>query len=166
MKWPETEQMPAPLARFVLDNCLSGAFFRWCGFSVFSFLFVTGLTALLHDGLAIEARLSFLVPLTLVFFLNFITIRYFVYDNPTGPITQQFLRYSASAIVFRITEFVAYCLLTEVLSLFYLIAVLIVLPTSFFLKFIVFRYLVFEKAKRPAQGSVLSPEELSRVAQS
>jgi hypothetical protein len=121
---------------------------RWTLFSVFSFLFVLGLTSLLHQVLGVNDRVAFLIPLIGVFFLNFFTMRYVVYGRPSRTIGSQFLAYTFSAAGFRAIEYAAYWISLEFFSLHYLIAITLILPTSFLLKYLFYRFAVFGSGPR------------------
>ena len=119
------------------------ALLRWTACSGFSFATVLGITAGLHEIVGIDEKFSFLAPLVFVFFINFITLRYFVYGRSTRPIITQFIQYGVSAMIFRSLEYCAYWLALDLLGVNYLVAVLVIMPTSFLLKFLFYRVAVF-----------------------
>lgn len=128
-----------------LRNLLFGdrVLLRWSAFSVGSFLTVVSLTALLRESVGLNEKAAFAIPLVLVFFANFVTMRYLVYDGPRRPIARQFAHYSVSATIFRGLEYVAYWLSLDLLGVNYLIAVLVIMPTAFLLKFLFYKVAIF-----------------------
>lgn len=116
---------------------------RWCFFSVFSFAMVLGLTILLHEIFHLNEKIAFLTPLVIVFFTNFVTMRYFVYGKPTKPIHRQFLEYVLASFGFRALEYIAYWFFIDWLHIHYVVTVCLVMPTSFLSKFIFYKIIVF-----------------------
>jgi putative flippase GtrA len=136
-----------------------GAFMRWTFFSAFSFLFIVGLTTALHEVFRVGEKLAFLIPLVVVFFVNFAACRYFVYGARSQPLARQFAKFAISSLGFRVGEYAVYWVLIDIIGMWYLAAVFIVMPTSFILKFVFFKVFVF--AKRAADlsaDSVLGAE--------
>jgi putative flippase GtrA len=136
-----------------------GAFARWCGFSAVSFASVITLTTALREVLGADQRIAFLLPLVIMFFVNFLTLRYFIYRTKEVPIATQFAGYAASAIGFRVTEFVAYWTLVDVFSLHYFVSIVIVLPASFVLKFVVFGSVAFRQRRTSNNLTSLSKHD-------
>lgn len=128
------------------------ALLRWTLFSAFSFAAVVGLTALLHDGFGVDSKIAFLIPLILVFFANFLTMRYLVYGRPTRPIGRQFAEYSVSAAGFRILEYATYWISLDLLGAHYLLSIIVIMPTSFLLKFLFYKMTVFGSAELPPRS--------------
>lgn len=128
-------------------------FVRWSGFSVFSFAVVVGLTYVLGEIVGLHPNLAFLIPLVIAYFMNFATCRWFVYRSSDEPIVRQFLKYSATAVGFRVVEYAIYWALVNLLDMRYMIAVFIVLPTSFVCKYLFYKVAVFAK-RAPSDESV------------
>ena len=119
------------------------ALIRWTFCSAGSFLAVVGLTAFFREVIGLNAKLAFLFPLIIVFFVNFLTARYLVYGRPTLPIGRQFLAYSLAAFSFRGLEYGAYWTLLDWLGVHYLVAASVVMPSSFISKFAFYKLTIF-----------------------
>ena len=121
------------------------AFARWTLASGLSFATVLGLTTLLHENLFVGEKVAFLIPLVVVFVANFFVCRWFVYQQASGPIWQQFVGYALSCVGFRTTEYFVYWILLDCFGVWYVAAVTIVMPISFVTKFLFFGKLVFRR---------------------
>lgn len=109
---------------------------------------------------------AFLPPLLILFVWNFVAMRYFVYGRPLTGIREQFIRYSASALVFRGAEFFAYWLLVSQCRMHYLLVMAIVMPVSFVMKFLIYRMLVFASCPYAFSPDVsLSDQDITRLAE-
>ena len=123
-------------------------FIRWVFFSGVSFSVVFGVTTLLHEILGVDEHYSFLFPLILVFFLNFFTCRYFVFKSSSNPFFRQFMEYTFSALGFRALEYLIYWILIDIVSITYISAMILVMPTSFIIKFLYYHMLVFNPFRK------------------
>ena len=123
---------------------VTAGFVRWTVASGFSFFVVLGLTMLLHEVLFVSEKIAFLVPLIVVLVANFFTCRWFVFRGTPGEILPQFAGYALSSAGFRLTEYLVYWILLDCLGLWYVAAAVIVMPTSFIIKFLFFGLLVFQ----------------------
>lgn len=127
-----------------LGNTLrNSSFFRWTLFSLGSFVAVFFLTVLCAEVFMLPEDWAFLPPVVILFFWNFITMRYFVYGSPVIPMQEQFINYSCSAIAFRSAEFLVYWILVSKLGVRYTNAVVVVMPASFIAKFFFYKSHVF-----------------------
>ncbi len=134
-------------------------FVRWTAFSGFSFLMIVSLTSLLHEVFHVGERLAFLSPLVILYFTNFFVCRYFVYQSTDQSIPRQFLAYSLSSVGFRIVEYLTYWVLLDGLGVWYIAAMLIVMPTSFVVKFLFFKVIVFRHRDRTSAAGYASKLE-------
>lgn len=110
--------------------------FRWGVITLVNFVVNVGLTAMLHEGFGVDTRVAYAIALTTVFFMNFALLRYYVYaPNDAQPLGALFATYAASAIGFRLTEYVGFLLLHTIAGVPYLIAIFLVQGASFFVKY-------------------------------
>jgi putative flippase GtrA len=86
------------------------ALFRWAQLSCISFVINFGLTVVLHEWGQMSEEAAFAVALAVVLVMNFLLMRWYVYETKAGAIWQQFGLYLCSAIVFRATEYGAFLL--------------------------------------------------------
>jgi putative flippase GtrA len=146
--------MADPRKKISIKLATESSFIRWIGFSGFSFAMVFGLTTFLVQVMHVGEKLAFLIPLSILFVTNFFVCRYFVYRNTHDSIVHQFLRYSASSIGFRVLEYVTYWLLLDFLQLWYVTVMLVVMPTSFVMKFLFFKVTVFGHRQPPPSSEI------------
>ncbi|REJ70033.1 MAG: hypothetical protein DWQ31_02110 [Planctomycetota bacterium] len=148
-----------------LKEFLLSPFATYIAFSGLSFFLVLGLTTLFVEIVDLGENLGFLIPLVIVFFLNFLACRYFIYRNPHDSIVGQFIRFSISAIGFRVAEYLTYSLLVTYFGLWYFGVMIVVLPTSFVVKYLYFKVIVFRiKRDRPAVAPAAADEEAVPLA--
>ena len=86
------------------------ALFRWAQLSCASFVIVFGLTVVLHEWGQMSEEAAVAMALAVVLVMNFLLMRWYVYETKAGAIWQQFGLYLCSAIVFRATEYGAFLL--------------------------------------------------------
>ncbi|MDX1682660.1 MAG: hypothetical protein R3336_06040, partial [Phycisphaeraceae bacterium] len=104
-----------------------------------------GLTAALHEGLGASEEVAFAVALALVFVINFLVLRYFVYPGQTAPLGRQMAETLAASIGFRIGEYLAFLLFHTGFDLPYLPVAAGVLVASFLMKFGFYRQVIFRR---------------------
>lgn len=126
-----------------VKRLFSATMIRWLAAGGMSFFTATGTTVALHEGGGVSERFAFLAALVVVFVLNFLTMRYFVYGRPLMPIMPQFARYGVSAVLIRGLEFVAYAVSVDWLGIHYVVAMAVILPTSMLFKFFYYGGVVF-----------------------
>lgn len=118
--------------------------FRWGVNTVASFVVNLGVTAGLHEVLSVRAEIAYAAGLLTVFFMNFGFFRYYVFVQPEPmPIRRQFAAYTASAIGFRVSEYVGFLVLHTMLGVHYIITMFVVQGATFVMKFFFYGRLVF-----------------------
>ena len=129
---------------------------RFAMLSGSSFLMNFGLTALLSEVARLRSEVSFLIALIVVFFVNFLAMRYWVYGGgcPRARFFPQMATFLGSSLGFRASEYAAFLVLHTALGLHYALAVPSILILASLAKFLFYRAAVF--AVRP--GSDPGPE--------
>lgn len=124
-------------------------FGRFLIVSANSFLLQLVLTALLHEALGVEPARAYALVIVLVFLMNFILLRTWVYRETRGenPLGRQFSSTVLLSVAFRTTEYLLFLLLHLLLGIHYLAGVALAMMISFVLKFLGFHYLVFGKKR-------------------
>ncbi len=130
-------------------NKFGDQFLRYCGLAGLSALVSLGVPVLLHEVLDIAEEAAVAVGFIVTFLLNFFGIRMYVFSN-RGSVWPQLRRFALSNISFRAAEYSLFLLLHTVLDIFYLLALFAVLLVSTFLKFGIYRGLVFRSCTREA----------------
>jgi hypothetical protein len=123
------------------------ALFRWAQLSCASFVINFGLTVVLHEWGQMSEEAAFAMALAVVLVMNFLLMRWYVYETKAGAIWQQFGLYLCSAIVFRATEYGAFLLWHTWWGSDYRVAVVSITAISAGLKFFYYRVL-FERRGR------------------
>lgn len=104
-----------------------------------------GGTALLHEIGDIPERIAAAFGLAASLIVNFMVLRYFVFRGQQTSVWRQLPMFLATSGIFRALEYAGFFLVNTYLHLQYLLALLLVLGTSFILKFLVYEGLVFVK---------------------
>jgi putative flippase GtrA len=116
---------------------------RFGGTGGVSFAINVGLTAFLCEIVGVSKENAFAISLAVVFTINFIACRYFVFEGRTGNPQKQLLVYLLSSLFFRGAEYLGFLLVHSVLDLPYIPAIFTVLLISFLLKFSFYKMVVF-----------------------
>jgi len=103
-----------------------------------------GITAFLHEVLGITPGISFAVALGCAYAANFLNNRTWVFNSDAKALPQV-ARFLSVSLLFRLAEYLVFLLLHAMLGLHYLIAVLISLFSFYFIKFFVYKKLVFTR---------------------
>ncbi len=106
----------------------------------------TGVTVFLHEILEISPGISFAVALACSYAANFINNRKWVFSSDDAPLPQV-ARFLVVSLLFRLAEYLVFTLLHYLLGIHYLAAILISLFGFYFVKFFVYRDLVFTNGK-------------------
>lgn len=122
-----------------------------------------GLTAFLHEILGIPPGISFAVALACAYIVNFFNNRKWVFSSD-AEVFPQTVRFLAVSLGFRLAEYLVFLLLYITLGLHYLAAVLISLCSFYFLKFFVYREVVFTSRENPAGPAVPDHENRGKPA--
>lgn len=105
-----------------------------------------GITAFLHEVLRISPGISFAVALACAYAVNFFNNRTWVFDSDAEAFTQV-VKFLGFSLLFRLMEYLVFLLLHIILGFHYLVAVLISLFSFYFIKFFVYRKLVFTRGR-------------------
>lgn len=108
-----------------------------------SFMINLGLTALLHEVVALSEEWAFAISLASVFLMNFLLLRHYVFDASSGDPRRQIALTAISSATFRGMEYLGFLLVHTMMSVHYLLAVGLVLGVSFLLKFFYYGNVVF-----------------------
>jgi hypothetical protein len=130
------------------------ALFRFFQLSCASFVTNFGLTLVLHEWGQISEEVAFASALAVVLVLNFLVMRWYIYEAQAGTIWQQFGLYLGSACVFRAAEYGAFLVWYTWCGGDYRIAVVGITVISAVMKFFYYRVL-FE---RPGRLPMARPE--------
>ena len=121
---------------------IAGEMVRYLMAGGFSAILSLTLPVVLKDGLGLHAELAVAISLTGVFAINFIAIRLFVFRSD-GDKLPQLVRFVATSVLMRGTEYVSFLGLYNFLGMHYWIALFLVLTASSTCKFVVHRKYVF-----------------------
>lgn len=123
--------------------------------SITSFVVNIGLTVFLHEVIGLVEEVAYPISLIVVFLINFVSLRHFVYDARSGSIRKQFATFLLSSLGFRGSEYLTFLLIHTWIGIRYTIAIVAISTTSAFVKF--FYYKIFVFTARPKAGIVSSP---------
>ena len=126
--------------------------FRYVQISVLSFVLNLGLTVLLHEVFFINAEAAYAVALFSVFVMNFIAMRRYIFAADKQPVSRQFLAYSASAVGFRLTEYIVFIASHTLLGLDYRLLIISISSMATIAKFFYYR-LLFSSRAVPAKDA-------------
>ena len=108
---------------------------------------VLGVSALLGELDWVGERVAAAIGLATSLVVNFNVMRYFVFRGDQRPLLRQWFEYLASSGVFRGLEYLAFLVVNTWFHVHYLLALLLVLATSFSLKFVVYEGWVFRRRR-------------------
>jgi putative flippase GtrA len=121
---------------------------RYLVMTAISAVLSLGIPFVLHEGFAVSPNIAVAIGLTAAFVANFATAKLYVFRK-NGSIASQFGRYSLVSILFRGAEYVAFLLVHDLLGMQYMVALIVVLFTSFLLKFVAYKLFVFTHRQQP-----------------
>ena len=125
-----------------LDYCRAQRFLIWSGVS-FTVNFL--LCILFVEVLAFREDLAFASSVVIVFFINFLAVRYYIFDDSTTSIGTQFLGFLGGTIGFRVLEYFAFYWLVNRMQLNYQMVFVVVTGVSMVSKQIIYRVSVFKR---------------------
>ena len=116
-----------------------------------------GTTAFLHEITGLRETVAAGFGLAAALVVNFLLLRLYVFRGTQRSFSAQLAMFLGSSGVFRAIEYAAFLLVHATLDLHYLVGLILVLGSSFLLKFVVYEGWVFarrEDAKdSPARGA-------------
>jgi len=113
-----------------------------------------GLTFLFVDVCGLMEPAGFALTLTIVFFVNFASLRYYVYgeNKISGQLKAQLRQCLIVAISFRIAEWVLFTVAVEGFAANYIVTVVLVQIISAIFKFAVYDQWIFKPKTRPLES--------------
>lgn len=130
---------------------------RYAVASVFSFFFVIGATAGLHELLGVSETASPAIALVAAFVVNFALLRLWVFPGQEAHLGRQLLETALTSLLFRAFEYGVFLALHLGLDVNYLIATGASVCLSALGKFFVYREIVFSRARsRSSEASAPS----------
>ena len=104
-------------------------------------------TIILHEVFWLSEEISFAIGIIGTFFLNFILLKFYIFDGLNTLYVKQFISYTMSAIGFRSSEYFLFLIFHSLINFDYRIVVLSVLSTSTVIKFFTYKY-IFDAPRR------------------
>ena len=120
---------------------------RYAAASAFSFLFVIGATAGLHELVGLSETLAPAVALVAAFAVNFALLRLWVFPGQKSPIGRQLVETAVTSALFRAFEYGVFLALHLGLDINYLVATGASVCLSALGKFFVYREIVFSRGR-------------------
>ena len=120
------------------------ALFRFFQLSCVSFVTNFGLTLALHEWCQLSEEVSFATALAVVLVMNFLVMRWYIYEGKSGTLWQQFGLYLGSACVFRASEYGAFLIWHTWYGSDYRLVAVSIMTISAGIKFFYYRVL-FER---------------------
>lgn len=120
-----------------------GEFFRYAVLGGGSFLLGILLTWLLHEQFTLSEQISVAISLTFLFVFNFFMAREVVFNAPDGLIRQA-CRFVIVSLSMRLTEYGLFLFFFQGLDAFYLLAYASSTLIVFFVKFVLYKHIVFK----------------------
>ncbi len=130
---------------------------RYAQISGLNFVVNIGLTIFLHEVCALPEEIAFAVALIVVFCMNFVAMRHYIYQGRNGPLGGQFATYTMSAIGFRGTEYLAFLALHSWLGFDYRVVVVGVTLVAAGVKFFCYRFVFEGRGGKPADDDESKP---------
>jgi putative flippase GtrA len=125
--------------------------FRYLINTGLSFAVNLGLTALLHEAMGVREELAYAVALAVVFVMNFLMFRFYVFDGRSDQPGKQVGLFLGTSIVFRLVEYLGFLLVHSVLGVYYLLAIVLVQGSTFVIKYFVYGGWIFKRTpSKPA----------------
>lgn len=103
-----------------------------------------GLTVVLHEAVGMLEEWAFGISLVVVFAVNFVACKYWVFEGKAGDLKRQLVIFALSSAGFRLAEYLGFLLVHTVLGVYYLWAMIglksaVVLSKFFYYRAVVFR---------------------------
>jgi putative flippase GtrA len=134
-----------------LERATFGRLIRFVGVAAVGFPLNLMLTVLVHEVLGASEELAFAVALGTLFVFYFFASRYFTFQAGSGDPRRQLLKYAVFSALFRIAEFLGFLVLHTFFNIQYMISAVVILGTSFFLKFYFYADIVFTQGRKSVE---------------
>jgi len=105
------------------------------------------LTIILHEVFWLSEEISFAIGIICTFLLNFVLLKFYIFDAANSSLKKQFITYSSYAIGFRLSEYFVFLLFHSLLNFDYQIVAMIALSVSTVIKFFTYKY-IFEEHRK------------------
>jgi putative flippase GtrA len=112
--------------------------------AVVSFTGTLAVTFVTTEWLGVREEFSFAIAVVVMFFVNFLYLRYVVFLSAHTTWLSQMRDFLIASIGFRLAEYLAFLILLNVFHVYYLLSVVCVLGISFLVKFQLFDKHVFK----------------------
>ena len=116
-------------------------FVRYVYLGFFNFTFITVVTYLNFEYLNLNENLSFIISIFISFFINLLTLKYYVFRSNKKTIYLG-IRFAFFSFCLRVIEACIFSLII-IFDIYYLLASTVVLSISFILKFFIYKKFVF-----------------------
>ena len=116
---------------------------RFVGLGGVSFAVNVGLTVLLTERLRLAPEGALAISILVVFTMNFLACRYFVFDGRSQDFRRQLLLFAMASGGFRGAEYLAFVVCHRLLGIQYVVALVGILVVSTMVKFFVYQRVVF-----------------------
>jgi putative flippase GtrA len=126
---------------------------RYAVASAFSFFFVIGCTAALHEVVGLSETLAPALALLFAFVVNFVLLRTYVFPGQSAPVGRQMAETAVTSLAFRVVEYAIFLVFHLGLDVNYLIATGASVCVSALGKFFVYREIVFNRARERSASS-------------
>ena len=127
--------------KLLFHKLASNNFSKYLSVGALSYLIVTTITVTLHEIFGITKSSSFAFGLIVVFIINFIILRVFVFKSE-GPAGFAVIKFFLASIFFRGFEYALFIVIFN-LGVYYIISLTISMVVSVVLKYFVYKNIVY-----------------------
>jgi hypothetical protein len=100
-----------------------------------------GITIFFHELLKFSEEIAFAIALLIIFVLNFILFRFFIFEDSFTPLSAQFINYSLFAAGFRLSEYLVFLFFHTFIGIDYKLVTTCTLVISSITKYFAYRFL-------------------------
>lgn len=104
------------------------------------------ITILLHEILHVHVRIAYACGLSTIILINFYFSRRIIFQSATN-VWRQLIIFITSSFMFRSLEYGAFLFQESTINIEYIIAILLIHGTSFFIKFFYYKLFVFTSGR-------------------
>jgi putative flippase GtrA len=116
---------------------------RFLGLGGVSFATNVGLTVVLKEWVGLIPEVALAISIVVVFTINFLACRYFVFDARLQDFRQQLFRFALASGGFRGAEYLAFVVCHRFFGVQYVVALVGILVVSMMVKFVFYQRVVF-----------------------
>ncbi len=143
LKTPLNYNAKALLKAFIHKAITHKQVHRYLMASGLSACITLGMPFVLHEVFGVAEQIAVGIALVIAFVANFLMAKTFVF-NSNGSHLRELTLFAGASLFFRSFEYLLFLALFDLLHLYYMLALIIVLPTSGIFKFIVYKFVVFK----------------------